>query len=127
MAIAYIDPSGEMFALRRAAVLLKRIRQDSGDADPRLGALEAGVCAIQRAALAGRLIHPSAMERLNAVLGDIAVPSASAAAATVSELLVRNALAETRDILRRLGRTASSRHAAGATHAKRDSPSLSRR
>jgi len=104
MAAAFIDPRDETPALWRAAILLRRVSEDAGGADPELQALEAGVGAMRRAAAAGRLIHHSAIERLEAVLGRVNPPAAPPIHATLCELLRWNALAEMRELLRRLGR-----------------------
>ena len=98
----FINPGDEAPALRRAAVLLERIRQDEGNpAD--FAELEAGVAAMQRAAAAGRLVHHSALERMLSTLARLA-PQSCARGAKISEIVRCNALTETRELLGRLAR-----------------------
>ncbi len=105
MAGVFIDPRDEIPALWRAAVLLRRVSEDGGGADPDLQALEAGVSTLRRAAAAGRLIHHSAIDGLGEVLARVNLPAASPVSARLYELLRWNALTETRELLRRLDRT----------------------
>lgn len=104
-----IDPGREAPALRRAAVLLERVRQDGGGSD--IAELEAGVAAMRRAAAAGRLVHYSALDRMTAMLARIA-PLPCVGGAGVGEIVRCNALTETRELLARL--SGSTRARAGA-------------
>lgn len=103
MARIFIDPRGEAPALRRAALLLERVRQDGGAPDSDFEALQAGVDAMRRAAASGRTIHHSAIDRLATVLGRIST-SANARDRSVYELLRSNALLETCELVERLTR-----------------------
>jgi hypothetical protein len=94
----FIDAREEGPALRRASILLERLRQDDDARDQDIVTLEAGVCAIRRAVLAGRLVHSSAIERLEALLDRIA-PVVSD---DRRDLLRYNAIVETRELLHRL-------------------------
>lgn len=94
----FIDVRGEAPALRRASILLERLREDSGAMDRDIAALEAGICAMRRAVLAGQLVHSSAIERLGALLDRVA----PAAADDPADLLRFDAIVETRELLRRL-------------------------
>lgn len=102
MAATFIDPRNESPALRRAAVLLERVRQDGEAADCDFEALEAGIGAMRRAAAAGRLIHHSAIDRMETLLARLTPPFPCPSSASVYQLLRCNALAETRELLQRL-------------------------
>ena len=104
MARSFIDPRDEAPALRRAAVLLERVRQDGGERDSDFEALHAGIGAMQRAAAAGRQIQSSAIGRMEALLARIIPPSCSRDG-SLYELLRWNALVETRELLGRLARS----------------------
>lgn len=97
----FIDPRQEGPALRRAAVLLERARQDSGDFET--AELEAAIATMRRAAAAGRLVHYSALDRMAAMLVHLA-PQPCGRDAGLGEIVRRNALAETRELLLRLSR-----------------------
>lgn len=103
MARTFIDPRDEAPALRRAAILLERVRQDGGASDSGFEALQAGVDAMRRAAASGRTVHHSAIDRLAAELGRIARAS-DAREQSVYELLRSNALVETCELVERLTR-----------------------
>lgn len=103
MARTFIDPRDEAPALRRAAILLERVRQDGGARDSDFEALQAGVDAMRRAAASGRTIHHSAIDRLATVLGRIS-SSSNARDRSVYELLRSNALLETCELVERLTR-----------------------
>lgn len=103
MARTFIDPRDEAPALRRAAILLERVRQDGGARDSDFEALQAGVDAMRRAAASGRTIHHSAIDRLATVLGRIS-SSSDARDRSVPELLRSNALVETCELVERLTR-----------------------
>lgn len=60
----FIHPHDEEPALRRAAVLLERVRRDGGLRDAGFLELEAVVDAMRRAAAHSRAIHHSAIDRL---------------------------------------------------------------
>ena len=96
MARSLIDPRNEVRALRRAAVLLERVRQDEAARDPELDRLQAGIGTIQRAAADGRAIDPSAIDRMMTLLARVAPDD--------HDLVRRNALGETRELLERLAR-----------------------
>ena len=98
----FLDPRDEAPALRRAAVLLERVRQDGGDAA--FAELEACVAAMRRAAAAGRLVHHSALDRMTSTLARIA-PQSCARGASIDEIVRSNALTETRELLGRLRRS----------------------
>lgn len=102
MARTFIDPRDEAPALRRAGVLLERVRQDGGDAA--FAELEASVAAMRRAAAAGRLVHRSALDRMTSMLARIA-PQSCGRGASIGEIVRSNALAETRELLGRLRRS----------------------
>ena len=104
MPASFIDPRHEGPALRRAAILLERVRQDGGGRDSDFEALRAGIGAMQRAAAAGRGVHSSAIGRMEELLARIAPPSPSRKAG-VYELLRYDAFAETRELLRRLAQS----------------------
>lgn len=99
----FIDPRDEAPALRRAAILLERVRQDGGARDSDFEALQAGVDAMRRAAASGRTIHHSAIDRLATVLGRIST-SSNARDRSVYELLRSNALLEACELVERLTR-----------------------
>lgn len=98
----YINLREEAPALRRAEVLLERIRQDAPEPDPELDALRAGIAIIHRAAANGRNVDLFTLDRMRRVLARIAsVPPFSRE--TVTRGLVRSsALNETRELLTRL-------------------------
>ena len=85
-------------ALRRAAMLLERVRQDAIGREPVLEELEAGVSAIRRAVAAGHSVHSSAVERLSSLL--VCIPSAPAP--DLSARVRRSVLAEVGEVLGRL-------------------------
>lgn len=99
---AFIDPAIEIQSLRRAAVLVERVRQDGAEPDPRLDEIASGLRTLQRAAAAGRWVHHSAIERLRTVLANVAGPTSCAQTASVYELLRCNAIVETGELLGRL-------------------------
>jgi hypothetical protein len=103
MARTFIDPRDEAPALRRAAILLGRVRQDGGARDSDLETLQAGVDAMRRAAASGRTIHHSAIDRLATVLGRIS-SSSSERDRSVYGLLRSNALLESCELVERLTR-----------------------
>jgi hypothetical protein len=102
MSTNLIDATREIGSLRRAAILLERVRQD-GAAD--LETLSAGVSTIQRLTCSGCPIHRAAIQHLQAVLCRMA-PAATPPpiGRPVGEILRWNALVETRDLLDRLSR-----------------------
>lgn len=104
MARAFIDPRDEAPALRRAAALLERVREDGGARDSELTLLQDGIVEIQRAAAAGRPIRPSAIDRLTGVLARVPAPASCPRDASIEDLVRWNALAETREVLVRLSR-----------------------
>ena len=101
METTFIDPRDEAPALRRAALLLERVRQDGIVVDSALEELGAGIASMQRAAAAGRLIHYSAIDRMEALLVRLTPPFQCRSDASVYELLRCNALAETGELLQR--------------------------
>jgi hypothetical protein len=109
MSQTFIDPHTEAPALRRAAVLLERVRQDGGGSE--IAELEASVATMRRAAAAGRLVHHSALDRMSAVLARIA-PQPCGRGTSVGEIVRCNALTETRELLLRLSRPKPPREAA---------------
>jgi hypothetical protein len=98
MAQIYIDPRLETQALWRAAVLLKRLRQDCGDAE--INALEKGVSAIRRAAAGGKLVRRSLVAALERILRRTLLPPAGGR--STSDLIRRATLTETGELLGRL-------------------------
>ena len=102
MVRTFLDPRDEAPALRRAAVLLERVRQDGGDTA--FAELEASIAAMRRAAAAGRLVHHSALDRMSSTLARIA-PQSCASGASIGEIVRANALTETRELLGRLKRS----------------------
>jgi len=107
----FLDPRDEAPALRRAAILLERARQDGSDEN--LAELEASVATMRRAAAAGRLVHHSALDRMLATL--LRIPSQSCGHdASIDEVIRCNALSETRELLFRLAAAGASDDA-GAT------------
>ena len=102
--MTYIDLRDEAPALRRAAVLLERVRQDGAEHDSDFEALHAGIAAMQRAAVAGRQVHSSAIGRMEAVLVRI-TPLSCSRDSSIYDLLRCNALVETRELLARLARS----------------------
>ena len=95
----FFDPRKEAPALRRAAALLERVREDGGGET--YAELEAGIDALRRAAAAGRLVHHSALERVRVLLERLA-PLSCARGANMDEIVRCNAIAETRELIRRL-------------------------
>lgn len=102
MPSAFIDPRSEAPALRRAALLFERVRQDAAANDPEMETLEAGLTAIRRAAMGGHRVHRSAVEGMQELARRIAARGSWRLSITVEDLLRRNALAEVRALLRRL-------------------------
>lgn len=113
----FIDLSNEAPALRRAAVLLERVRQDGGRRDPDLEELQAGIDAMRRAAAAGRQVHDSAIGRIEAVLARVEMPARCSHDDSVYDLLRCNALVETREIVRRVTRVEARVKLADLAHA----------
>lgn len=107
MARPFIDPGDEAPALRRAAVLLERVREDGGARDSELSLLQTGIVEMQRAASDGRAIQPSAIDRLTDVLARVAPQASCPRDASIEDLVRWNALAETRELLSRLSRVRS--------------------
>ena len=101
MEAAFIDPRDETPALRRAAVLLARVREDAGGGDSSVAALQEGIGAMQRAAKAGLKVPSSAIAGMEVVLEQV-VPPAPSSDGSVSDLVRCNALIETRELLARL-------------------------
>lgn len=102
MGRTFLDPRDESPALRRAAALLERVRQDGGEDG--FAELEAGVAAMRRAAAAGRLVHASALDRMTSTLARIA-PRSCTGEASIEQIVRCNALTETRELLGRLRRS----------------------
>ncbi|HEX6641060.1 MAG TPA: hypothetical protein VF215_08095 [Thermoanaerobaculia bacterium] len=100
----FFEPRDEEPALRRAALLLERVREDGGDPD--FAELETSIAIMRRAAAAGRLVHHSALDRMAATLARTA-PQSCARGASIGEIVRCNALTETREILGRLRRLPS--------------------
>ena len=98
----FLDPRDEAAALRRAAILLERAREDGADED--FAELEASVATMQRAAAAGRLVHHSAVDRMIATLARMA-PQSCSRDASIDQVIRCNALTETRELLFRLIRS----------------------
>ena len=97
----FFDPRDEAPALRRAAILLERARQDGSN--EHLAELEASVATMRRAATAGRLLHHSALDRMLATLSRLPVHSCGHDA-SIDDIIRCNALTETRELLFRLAR-----------------------
>ncbi|HEX6095895.1 MAG TPA: hypothetical protein VF432_06190 [Thermoanaerobaculia bacterium] len=98
----FLDPRDEAPALRRAAVLLERVREDGGDTA--FAELQASVATLRRAAAAGHLVHHSALDRMTSTLTRIA-PQSSTRGASIGDIVRSNALTETRELLGRLRRS----------------------
>ncbi|HEX6098718.1 MAG TPA: hypothetical protein VF432_20550 [Thermoanaerobaculia bacterium] len=96
---AFFDPRREDAALRRAAVLLERIRQDGGGET--YAELQASIDTMRRAAAAGRMVHRSAIERVTSLLARLE-PLSCGRGASVGDLVRCNAIAETRELIQRL-------------------------
>lgn len=101
----FLDPRDEAPALRRAAILLERARQDGSDEN--LAELEASVATMRRAATAGRLVHHSALDRMMATLLRIP-PRSCGRDASTDDIIRCNALTETREVLFRLAAAGAS-------------------
>ena len=96
----FLDPRDEGPALRRAALLLERVRQDGGSDIADLGAI---VATMRRAAAAGRLVHHSALDQMTATLARLA--SQPCGGASIGEIIRCDALTETGELLARLSRS----------------------
>lgn len=95
----FLNPRDEAPALRRAAILLERARQDGANED--FAEMQAGVATMQRAAAAGWLVHHSAVDRMIATLSRM-TPLSCGRDASIEEVVRCNALTETRELLFRL-------------------------
>lgn len=102
MTAIFVDPREETPALRRAALLLERLVEDGDGAEPELESLEAGVAAMLRFAAEGRFVPRSALMRLESIVVRLTEGPECPACTTTCEILRCNALAETRELLRRL-------------------------
>jgi hypothetical protein len=102
MSTMLIDPRDEMAAIRRAAVLLERVRQDGKGRDPDVEVLLRGIATLQSAAAAGRGLQFSAIAEMKAVLARTTLPSMRER--TGYELLRWNAIVDSRELLGRLTR-----------------------
>lgn len=98
----FVDLQNEAPALRRAAVLLERVREEATPDDVGIELLVSEVVAMQRAAARGRKVHSSAIECAEAALERFA-PRVSVAPPTVRNVIRWNAVVETQEVLRRIG------------------------
>lgn len=80
-------------------MLLERARQDGADAE--LVKLQASVATLRRAAVAGWLVHHSAVDRMIATVSRMAAESCGRGA-SIDEIIRCDALTETRELLSRL-------------------------
>jgi len=99
----FIRPRDEAPAIRRAAILLERVREDGGARESEIESIQAGLGTMQRAAEAGRSIPVAAIDRLEAALARVSVPPDATDGANVHDLVRANAIEETRELLSRLG------------------------
>jgi hypothetical protein len=98
----FVDLQQEAPALRRAAVLLERVREDAAPDDVEIELLVSEVMAMQRAAARGRKVHSSAIHCAEAALERFA-PRVSGAPPSVRNVIRWNAVVESQELLRRLG------------------------
>jgi hypothetical protein len=102
MTRVFVRPRDEAPAIRRAAILLERVREDGGARESEIEPIQAGLGTMQRAAEAGRSIPAAAVVRLEAALDRVSVPVATDGA-NVHDVVRANAIEETRELLSRLG------------------------
>ena len=103
MGRVFIRPRDEAPAIRRAAILLERVREDGGVRESEIEPIQAGLGTMKRAADAGRSIPAAAIDRLEAALDRVSFPPVATDGANVHELVRANAIEETRELLSRLG------------------------
>lgn len=105
-----IYPGEEASALRRAALLLERVTEDGASADAEIDLLRTVVGRMQRAVETGQPLLHSTIERMERMLARLASHPAGVQRTGVHELVRRNALAETRELLARMNRSLTSDH-----------------
>jgi hypothetical protein len=98
----FIDLTSELAALRRAALLLERVRRDVGTC-AELDSLECGIAAMRRAAASGCLVHESAADRLLALLEPVQ-QSDQHCGYSADPLPIRGAVDEIRGLIARMSR-----------------------
>ncbi len=101
---SFLAPHDAAPTLRRAALLLARVRQDGG-ANADLEALEEGMARLCRSVAENRLIGRKDIDRVTGALARVYPTLASPGAETVYDLVLQNALTATREVLGRLHRS----------------------
>jgi hypothetical protein len=104
MEARYVDACREVPALRRVWMLLERVQEDAPLRDRTIETLLSRIGDVRSAAVEGKLIPQASIGRIEHLLA--AVPAFPASDRETEDLIRRNALAEAREVIRRLKRVA---------------------